>query len=314
MSSPDRRHAAPPDDASRVRELLAWASARIRAELADSDPAGSADTPYLDAMVLLATARGETTERLMASMPDPVDRAARDRFVGFVTQRCSGVPVSYIRGTKEFFGREFIVSPSVLVPRPETEQLVELALEIADTITREHASCEPIHVHDCCTGSGCVALTVAAERPSLLVTASDISEAALEVAAANGRVIAPDVAFHRSDLLETVSRNDSAIAPRPRIITANPPYLTDTEYERMRAAEWPEPPEALRAGPDGLDLIRRLAGEAVTILPRVGYLIVEIGRDQGEAGCSILREAGFSSAVVHQDLGARDRVLIGITG
>lgn len=308
-------------DGTTVRSALRWATGQIRACLGGA-PEGSAETPYLDALVLLAHAMGEPTERVMASMPDELPGAASERFAAYVEQRCAGAPVSYIRGMKEFYGREFLVSPAVLVPRPDTEILVEEALRLVDLVGGDepapaHATAEPgaspLHVHDACTGSGCVAITIAAERPTIRVSASDVSGDALSVARRNAERLAGErVAIWHSDLLAALAEESARRdLPAPRIITANPPYLTDTEYRKMRDAGWPEPAQALAAGDSGLSIIRALAREAVTAVPHGGYLVLETGPEQGAAGRSILEGAGFTDVRVSTDLAGRDRVVSG---
>jgi len=298
---------ASPQEERRVRRLLSWATARLRACL-ERAPAGSAETPYLDALLLLSLASGEPTERLMASLPDEVSEHTVERFIALLERRCDGMPVSYLRGTKEFYGREFLVTPAVLVPRPDTEVLVETALEIIGGW-----SGPPPHLHDACTGSGCVAVTLAAEVPELTVSASDVSADALAVARRNAeRLVGPDrISAWQSDLLAELPRRCERLGlPAPQVITANPPYLTDTEYDAMRDAGWPEPGQALAGGADGLGILRRLADQAVTRLPEGGYLVVEIGPEQGASGTSILAGRGFTEVMVRQDLAGRDRVLV----
>ncbi len=296
-----------PPQERRVRRLLQWGTARLRTCLSGA-PVGSAETPYLDSLLLLAFASGEPTERLMAFLPDELPPGSVSRFAELVDQRCTGMPVSYIRGTKEFYGRDFIVSPEVLVPRPDTEILTETALEIIDGFTGGAP-----HVHDACTGSGCVAITIAAERPSVTVSASDISPEALAIAQRNSNeILSTRFDFlWRSDLLEDLEHNCAGLGlPKPGIITANPPYLTDTEYRIIQDSGWPEPEQALRAGVDGLDLIRRLAAQAVTVLPSGGYLVMEIGSSQGDHAAAILEELGFSKIDVRPDLAGRERVVV----
>ncbi len=298
-----------------VRELLRWATSRLSECLREA-PFGSGETPYLDSLLLLSFATGEPTERLLAMLPDTVDEKTVMRFVGLVAERCRGIPVSYIRGVKEFYGRDFVVSPAVLVPRPDSEILVEAALSLVD----QAAERENLHLHDACTGSGCIAVTIAAERPHVVVSASDIDPETLQIAAENrDRLLGPAPAadwtrlhLWQSDLL--LGLRDECRRrglENPGIITANPPYLTDTEYATLRASSWPEPEHALRGGRDGLDPLRRLAAQAVTALPPGGYLVVEIGPEQGTIACAILEERGFGEIEIRTDLAARDRVVLG---
>lgn len=304
-----------PPERTRVRDVLHWATMELRQCLQDA-PSGSAETPYLDSLLLLSLATGEPTERLLAALPDEVGEDALRRFVRLLDQRCRGTPVSYLRGTKEFYGREFCVNPAVLVPRPDTELLVESAIGIVDSLATEPGS---LHLHDAFTGSGCIALTIAAERPDIMVSGSDVDDSALLVATANrARLLPPAtrpsgerVPFWRSDVLDAAPREIRARElPAPKIITANPPYLTDSEYEGLRGRGWPEPEAALRGGADGLDLVRKLALQAVTLLPPLGYLLVEVGSQQRSTGMGILADAGFDDIEVQRDLAGRDRVLV----
>ena len=298
----------------RIRTVLRVSTQRLRTCLADA-PAGSGETPYLDALVLLAHALGVSTEHLFAALEDPLDDDVLAEYQRLVAERCDGMPVSYLRGVKEFYGREFAVGPGVLVPRPETELLVETALLLIDRWGR------PLHVHDCCTGSGCVAVTLACERPrisatgsDISVTGSDISADALQYARRNAGVHTPHLigAFWQGDLLAPLcSRVRDGRIATPGIITANPPYLADNEVEALTLKGWPEPRAALAAGPQGLDVIARLAGEAVTCLADGGYLIVEIGAGQGPAAARILKATGFADVEIHLDLVGRDRVCTG---
>jgi len=162
---------------------------------------GEVETPLLDATVLLSEALGVSKERLLASLPDPLPEEPYRRFRGFLDRRLSGHPVSYIRGRKEFYSLEFLVDERVLVPRPETELLVEEALRLLpDGPPRGRG----FRVHDACTGSGCVAIALKHSLPELEVSASDLSRGALAVARANARrLLAPGAGlrFYRTDLL-----------------------------------------------------------------------------------------------------------------
>jgi release factor glutamine methyltransferase len=298
-----------------VRDLLRWATSRLSECLRDA-PFGSGDTPYLDSLLLLSFVMGEPTERLLASFADPVDEDSVTRFLDLVATRCRGIPVSYIRGIKEFYGREFVVSPAVLVPRPDSEILVETVVSLVDEMAGADLN---QHVHDACTGSGCIAITIAAERPGLVVSASDVDPDALRIAALNrDRLLgpAPSVGWTRlhlweSDFLsELRDECDQRRLDAPQIITANPPYLTDTEYGTLRAAHWPEPEHALRGGRDGLDPLRGLAVQAVTALPPGGYLVVEIGPEQAAVASDVLVRYGFDGIAVRKDLAERDRVIV----
>jgi release factor glutamine methyltransferase len=189
--------------------------------LAEQGPRGS-ETPSLDASLLLAAALSIEKDRLLSSLPDGIDEASRGRFLGLVAERAKGRPVAYLVGRKEFWGHEFYVDERVLVPRPDTELLVELALRegcrigaeratrgAADGSARAVAPCHaPLGLHEACTGSGCVAISLALERPGWKVSASDISPGALAVARRNAMLLLPteraggDVDFLEADLLD----------------------------------------------------------------------------------------------------------------
>ena len=257
------------------------------------------ETPWLDSVVLLCHALQIPKERLFARLDDPLQDVPLHSFTDVVNRRLAGEPVSYIRGIKEFYGREFRVDQRVLAPRPDTETLVETALELIDadpTITR---------VHDCCTGSGCVAVTLALERPQLQLSASDISQAALEVCSANVRRLAAGrVAVYHSDLLQGVPGSFD-------LIVANPPYVTDDEVVNMLQSGWLEPQVSLAGGPDGLALIRRLAAESIDHLGMNRYLVLEGAFDQRASVFDVFHHSGLRDVDVRADLGGRDRVYLG---
>jgi release factor glutamine methyltransferase len=257
------------------------------------------DTPVLDALVLLAHAAGTTKERLLASLPEEAPAGIPERYAALLDRRAAGAPVSYIRGTKEFFGLEFAVDERVLVPRPDTETLVEAALRILDG--------DPLlsRVHDACTGSGCVAIALKSARPRLAVSASDLSPAAGEVLAANARrILGGEVPFQLSDLL-------GGVAGPFDLVTANPPYLAAAEVADMATAGWPEPALALLGGPRGTELAERLVAEAPARLAPGGWLCLEAAPGQFGVLADGMARAGFGQARVEKDLAGRDRVICG---
>lgn len=287
-----------------VREALRDGTTRLSA--------AGAETPYLDATVLLAYCMGTTKEHLFAELLSAVEPAVLGNFRDALARRERGVPVSYIRRTKEFYGRVFYVDERVLVPRPDTETAVEAALEIIDRRKRAPATpadagpaAPPLRVLDCCTGSGAIALTLAAERPDLEVAGSDVSGGAGEVFTLNSRrILGRELPFYGSDLL-------AAVPGTWDLIVSNPPYLRSEEVAEMRAREWPEPPEALDGGADGLDTVRRLAEEALYSLKPCAYLVIEASDDQNMSVRSILQTAGYGRIETRQDLAGRRRVVIG---
>jgi len=256
------------------------------------------DTPMLDATVLLSEALGTSKERLLASLPDPMDEEGFSRFRSFIDLRCAGLPVSYIRKKKEFFSLEFYVDERVLVPRPDTEILVEEALRTLKAYPQAK------RVHDACTGSGCVAIALKHSIPELKVSASDISVEALQVAVRNARRLLPTarIRLYRSDLL-------AGVPGRYDLITANPPYLTDLEVENMRKVGWPEPELALQGGVHGTDLLHRLIRQSSRKLRSTGHLLLEAAPRQMPVLQRELADQGFEKITVVTDLAGRDRVI-----
>ncbi len=253
------------------------------------------DTPFLDATVLLAEALGLSKEKLFASLPEPLEEERYRDYRRLLEQRCAGLPVSYIRGRKEFYSLEFLVDRRVLVPRPDTETLVEQALRLAATRRIRD-------VHDAFTGSGCVAIALKHHCPAVEVSASDLSPEAGEVFEANSRrLLGYPLPFSLSDCLE-------GVAGPFDLITANPPYLTEAEVEAMRKVGWPEPEAALHGGADGLRLIRRLVRQAPTRLRRPGSLLLEASPSQMPAVAALLEAEGFSDIELSHDLAGRERV------
>lgn len=255
------------------------------------------DTPLLDATVLLAEALGVSKEKLLSSLEELVDEGAYRRFRAFLDLRCSGMPVSYIRNKKEFFSLEFYVDRRVLVPRPDTEILVEEALRILEQNPGLRS------VHDACTGCGCVAIALKNSRPELEVSASDLFPAAGEVFRINSRyILGHELPFLISDLLTDLNGMYD-------LITANPPYLADREVDALKKIGWPEPEDALRGGSRGTALLERLIRQAPDRLRSPGYLLVEAAPDQMDYMRGLLRNKGFQEIVVVPDLAGRQRVI-----
>ncbi len=253
------------------------------------------ETPQLDASLLLAEALGlGGREQLLSRLPEPVDEEALGRYLALLARRAGGEPVSYIRGRKEFYSLSFAVGPGVLVPRPETELLVERALALA---------AERARLHDACTGSGCVAVAVSRTRQDLEVSASDISAEAAALFELNCRSLLGSVLrFWQSDLLAGVRGSFD-------LITANPPYLTDCQTRQLKAAGWPEPELALAGGPDGLEVARRLIAQAPGRLAAGGWLLIEADPWQMDELERSLRDAGFGDVRRSRDLGGYERVI-----
>lgn len=251
--------------------------------------------PRAEARRLLAAALGTAIEALVARPQQPVDAAAAARFEALLARRTAGEPIAYLLGEKEFYGRSFTVSPAVLVPRPETELLVELAL------ARLRGLPAP-RVLDLGTGSGCIAVTLALECPAAIVAAVERSAAALQVARDNARRLGARVEFLLGDWF-------APVAGRFDVIVANPPYVAAGDPHLRALAS--EPAAALIAGADGLDDLRRVVAAAPRHLNPGGWLAVEHGHDQGAAVRELFVAAGFSSVRTHVDLAGIERVCSG---
>jgi len=260
------------------------------------------DTPLLDALLLLAFALETTKERVLASLPDEVGPEVEDRFISLVDRRSAGTPVSYIRRIKEFWGLEFYVDERVLVPRPDTEALVEKVLEVV------RADPRLLRVHDACAGSGCIGISLQSAVPRLSVSASDLSAEAGEVLRLNAeKLLGREMEFFVSDLLEGVPGSYD-------VITANPPYLSDSEVDDMRKLRWPEPEMALRGGRDGTSVAERLIRAAPRKLAENGWLILEAAPPQFIKLFALMDQAGFQSIDVIQDMSGHNRVIAGRLG
>jgi release factor glutamine methyltransferase len=259
----------------------------------------SIETPLLDASVLLADSLGITREKLFADLPVVLSPFAERVFLSRIESRASGRPIAYLTGRKEFWSLNFSVDERVLIPRPDTEILVEGALAILDRDRSLKTA------HDACTGSGCVAIALGSARPDVAVSASDVSPEALAVFGENClSLLGRSLPGYESDLL-------AAVPGKFDVITANPPYVERREAELMAARGWPEPFLALDGGGDGLDLIRRLIPQAAARLNSGGWLLVESGSDQTGRVVEAMKSAGFTRPSVLTDLAGRNRVSVG---
>ncbi|MBK1691221.1 peptide chain release factor N(5)-glutamine methyltransferase [Ectothiorhodospira mobilis] len=271
-----------------VDELLA----ETRHTLADTE------APATEARLLLAAALDRDRAWLYAHGGDPVPDAAAQQARTWARRRAAGEPLAYLLGTREFWSLPLTVGPGVLVPRPDTETLVEAALEcIPEGEVRS--------VADLGTGSGAIALALARERPRATITATDRSPRALERARDNARRLglAQRIRFLQGDWFGALGKT------RFHVLVSNPPYVArgDPHLAALRH----EPAEALIAGEDGLTDLRILAAGAPAHLLPGGWLLVEHGADQGAAVRALLEGAGFTAVSSLRDLGGRERVCRG---
>jgi release factor glutamine methyltransferase len=304
------------------------------------------ETPFLDACLILSHCLGISKDSLLARLSEEAVAVAPS-FWDRWARRLAGESVAYIVGRKEFFGREFLVDERVLVPRPDTETLVAAALEVGDEIAAAREAgggigavspgrpgaaeevyggaprARNLRLHDVCTGSGAVAVSVAAERPAWTVSASDISPEALGVARANSRrLLGRELPLLRADLLAGLGDIEShaglgcfggpaRLGDMGRsfdIITANPPYVPTGETTALLSKGWREPALALDGGPDGLAIVARLIRQAGCFLAPGGFLLIETDALQTGLVRDMFRAESFRDIRMWKDLAGLERV------
>lgn len=249
----------------------------------------------LEARVLAAFAWNVVPSWLIAHDTDALSAQQAAAFDALLARRLAGEPVAYLTGSREFFGRPFVVTPDVLIPRPDTELLVEQALACIP-------SGQAMDVLDLGTGSGCIAITLALERPHARVTAVDRSAAALAIARHNAGNLNAHVAFMASDWFAALAGR------RFGLIVSNPPYVPAADPHLARGDLRFEPMNALAAGDDGLDDLRHLIVAAHAHLDPGGTLLLEHGHDQAEAVIALLERGGYTCAQSWPDLAGILRV------
>lgn len=276
-----RRRLAETPATPTVRDALAGATGAL--------VEAGVDTPRLDAELLLAEVLGVGRARLVLDADATLEDDAAERFSALIRRRAAREPVAYILGRREFRHITVSVDRRVLIPRPETELLVEAGLRVS----------AGARVVDVGTGSGAVALALKHERPDLVVTGTDLSEDALTVARENAARLGLEVSFVRADLMDGVAGPLDAVV-------ANLPYVEEGTELQPEIARY-EPADALYAGPDGLRLIRRLVEQR----PGVRFVALEVGAGQATAVLELLGRAGFPTAEALRDLAGHERVVVG---
>ncbi|MES1171834.1 MAG: HemK/PrmC family methyltransferase [Bacteroidota bacterium] len=327
---PDQK--GPAKDRWTVLEVLRWTTGRFQER--------ALATPRLDAEVLIAAALGLPRVQLYVQFERPLEVAELAVIREHVRRRQAGESVAYVVGHKEFFGLEFAVDSRVLVPRPDTETLVDEALArwrargTAPTVAPEQPSVtalasesasasaststsiletsslpspEPARIADVGTGSGAIVIALGRQLPDAALFAVDISEPALEVARANAARHAVAVTFVAGDLTAPLA----SLGPFD-VIVSNPPYVPSADIAQLAPEVRSEPALALDGGADGLDLVRRIVTAAPSLLAPGGALAIEIGAGQAEPTVALFYAAGFTDVRLRRDLGSVDRVVSGV--
>ncbi len=283
--------------------MQAWTTEAVIRWAADDFRARGVDSARLDAELLLAHALETTRVQLIVDSKRPLEPGELARFRALVKRRRAREPVAYLLGTREFYGRSFRVDRRVLVPRPDTEILVEAALD-----RTRHVSMA-MRAVDLCTGTGCVAITLARERPTSRVMATDLSDDALAVARDNAlRLGAYNVSFRQGDLFEAVDAGC-----RFDLVAGNPPYVASLEIASLEPEiREHEPRLALDGGDDGLAIVRRIVASASDHLVPGGVLALEVGAGESASVAALFASAGFVRVEVRRDYGHIERVVSGV--
>jgi len=300
--------AAIPD---RLLEAVQAVAAALQAALASGGPdglrgevfAGVAPPPRREAETLVLAALGLPRSLLFTEPQRPLSGAERARLAHWLARRCDGEPLAYLRGEREFWSLAFAVTPAVLVPRPETELLVERALQAGAAL--EAAGIASPTVLDLGTGSGAIAIALAHERPGWRVTAVERARPALEVARRNAARHAVRVELLHGDWFAPVQGR------RFHLIVANPPYLAADDPRLAGDSLRHEPLQALTPGDDGFGALAVIAAAAPSQLDRAGWLLLEHGHTQGARLRAELVARGFAHVVSHRDLAGHERVTLG---
>jgi release factor glutamine methyltransferase len=278
-----------------IREALAQGSADLKY--------AGIKTPGLDASLLLAHILNTNRTKLIAKGTERISEKKCAEFCELIERRANGECTAYIIGKKEFRGLEFEVNSSVLVPRPETETLVETAIDIIQKNSI-------INILDLCTGSGAIAISLKNEMPACEITATDISSDALNTAIRNTEKLLSDnlIKFFQGDLYDALPGSPPTTYS---LIVSNPPYIPSEEIQTLSAEVQNEPRIALDGGISGLEIIKRIIEKAPDHLQKNGYLLLEVDPRQMEQIKILLEKKGFIDIQLYKDLSGTNRVIGG---
>ena len=276
-----------------VRRVLDWTRGHFDKQ--------QVDDPRLTSELLLSHVLTLPRVKLYMDLDRPLAKDELATYRALIQRRIAGEPTQYLVGAREFYGRRFVVDARVLIPRSETELLVEAVL-------RELKKDVPSRVLDLCTGSGCIAVTLAAERPQASVWATDLMPGALEVAKKNAEALQVDsrVTFFQGDLFGPVPEGATF-----DVIVSNPPYVKTGDLKTLQREVQQEPREALDGGVDGVALIARVIEGALPRLKPGGLLALEIGEDEGSVVRELLQQAGYRDVKIEKDLARHERMAMG---
>ncbi|NLJ81124.1 MAG: peptide chain release factor N(5)-glutamine methyltransferase [Firmicutes bacterium] len=255
-------------------------------------------SPRLDAELLLGHVLGLDRLSLYLNLDKPLNKKEVDEYRALIGQRGQRVPVPHLTGEREFYSLALSVSPQVLIPRPETELLVDKVLELIEPA-------EPVWILDLGTGSGAIALALACQDPNIFVTAADLSAAALRVAEKNAEQLEMNaqIDFIESDLFENIQG-------KYNVICSNPPYIPRAQLAQAMPEVRKEPALALDGGEDGLVFYRRILNQAASFLEHSGFVVLEIGCDQARHVREIGEQRGLSWQETVRDYAGKDRVVV----
>ncbi len=282
-----------------VKSSLLGAAARL-----NSEEAG------YEAQLLLQAVLGVNRAWIISHANDVLETLSNIAFEALINRRLNGEPVAYILGHREFYGLDLLVTPDTLIPRPDTETLVEAVLAKIPVAYPANSLYEQISVLDLGTGSGAIALAIAKNRPEVLLTAVDASIGALEVAKKNAQNLAiSNVQFVLSHWFDGLADENNGCA-KFDIIVSNPPYIEQSDIHLSQGDLRFEPISALASGKDGLDDIRQIIDSCLIHLKPQGWLMLEHGYNQAESVTDLMAETGLTCMTTIKDLGGNDRVTI----